>query len=303
MARQGARDRDHLLLAAREQFRIHLVALAQAREHRKYPLVIPSIVPVARAPESSEHQVIPNRQPRKKAPPLWNKGNAKAGHDLGNRSADRLACDVHHACSHARHPDQALEQRRLARPVAPQHGHDLPLVDGEPNARENMTLTVKRLQPADFQRDLVRHRCVRNGICEGLRTGTDIDFAHPRVGSHHVRRGFNEHLALIHDGDAVSDGEHAVDVMIDKQHADALAQRVDQPPDPITFGSREPRQRFIKQQDGRRRAQGKPHVDQTLPAIGQILGGCAIHALDPQKADQGVSLFLYLAYARHAAPE
>jgi len=145
-------DREHLLLAAREQGRILPAALEQNREEFEYVLqsaFLPGLV--LGVGEAAEVQVLLHAQALEDAPTLGSLDQAHAHDVVGRGRGDVLAQKGDLA---RRGPDQAgngLEGGALAGAVGPQQRHDLALLDGEADPLESVDLAVIGLQAVDAE--------------------------------------------------------------------------------------------------------------------------------------------------------
>ena len=144
---EGARDGEHLLLAARELSAPVPAPLREPREH----LVHPFHGPRAAAP-SCEAQVLVHGEVRPEAPSLGGVGDAPGGHLVGGEPGDVPALEADRAPPHREEPHDRVAQGGLPHAVAPDHRVD-PLVQGEVDALEGMRLVVVDVEVPDLEGD------------------------------------------------------------------------------------------------------------------------------------------------------
>ena len=144
---EGARDGEHLLLAARE---LPAAVAPPLREPRKH-LVHPFHGPRAAAP-AGEAQVLFHGKGRPQPASLGGVGDPPRGHPVGGEAGDVAALEPDRAAPHREEPHDRVAKGGLAHAVAPDHRMD-PFVQGEVDALQGMGLVVMHVQVADLQGD------------------------------------------------------------------------------------------------------------------------------------------------------
>src|SRR4029077_8758935 len=106
--------------------------------------------PAAAAAVGAEAQVLPDRELRERAATVGHMGDALARDRLGG-ALERLAPELH--------PPRALDvdvgdrsqNRRLARAVGAEHGDDLPFLDLQRDAAQDLKVAVARIDVLEFE--------------------------------------------------------------------------------------------------------------------------------------------------------
>ena len=142
---EGARDGEHLLLAARELPAPVAPPLGEPREHVVHPLHGPR----AAAPPR-EAQVLVHGEVRPEPASLGGVGDAPRGDLVGGEPGDVSPLEADRAPPHREEPHDRVAQGRLAHAVSPDHRVD-PLVQGEVDALQGMGLVVVDVQVPDLE--------------------------------------------------------------------------------------------------------------------------------------------------------
>ena len=142
---EGARDGEHLLLAARELAAAVAPPLGEPREHVVHPIHGPR---AAAAPR--EAQVLVHGEVRPEPAPLGGVGDAPRRDLVGGEPGDVVPLEADRAPPHREEPHDRVAQGRLAHAVPPDHRVD-PLVQGEVDALQGMGLVVVDMQVADLE--------------------------------------------------------------------------------------------------------------------------------------------------------
>jgi hypothetical protein len=142
---EGAADRQHLLLAARQCTAGLLGALTQARKDLQHALERPA------AGAGSEEQILPHAERREDAAALRHEGDAAAGDAVGGPGMNGLAVEVDPPRAGRGEAHDATNHRRLPRAVAAQQGHRLARLHAERDAVQHVTLPVVGLDAVDAE--------------------------------------------------------------------------------------------------------------------------------------------------------
>ena len=154
----------------------------------------------------------------------------------------------------------AFEQRALAGAVGAEQGHDLAGADREVDAVQHADLAVAGRQAADLEQWFES---------VGAEVGTD----HLPVGADFSRRAGGQLLAEIEHRHAIADVEDQVGMMLDQQHASALAaDRLDQRTEPLDLLGRQAGGRLVEHQESRPQHQGAGDLDEAQLAVLQAVG-------------------------------
>ena len=84
----------------------------------------------------------------------------------------------------------------------------------EGNARKNMTFTVIGLQSFDLQGDTRRNLACCHSLSQCFGARADINFSDALIVLDTRRVSFKQNLTLIHDGNAVSNRENTVYIVL-----------------------------------------------------------------------------------------
>ena len=147
---QGARDGEHLLLAARQRAAALAEPLGEAREQLEDAGEV--AVPGAVAGRKRAHlQVLEHAHARKDAPALRGLGDVKPGDFVGRQLRNVAAGEFDAALAGARLAEDGHHQGRLAGAVGPDQGDDLALRDVEIDALERDDVAIIGLDPAQAE--------------------------------------------------------------------------------------------------------------------------------------------------------
>src|SRR4051794_33074957 len=138
---QCARDREHLLLAARQRPRVLLDPVLQHREEREDAVVF-GLLNFVFAQIRPELEVVLHRQVREDAATLGHMRDAHRGHRVRLASADRGAVVEHIARFRLEQTADRAQRRRLARAVRADERDDLALLHVETDAVQRGDLAV-----------------------------------------------------------------------------------------------------------------------------------------------------------------
>src|SRR5581483_2027901 len=146
----GAPEREHLLLPARERARLLGASLLEPREvlEDAREVVLERTAPDVRA----EAEVLPDGELREGAPPLRDVGDAESRHRLRPFPCDRPPRELDRPAPTHR-SGHGAQRRRLAGPVRAEDRDDLPLVHRERDAAQGRDLPVARIDVAERQQN------------------------------------------------------------------------------------------------------------------------------------------------------
>ncbi len=143
---QRPRDRDHLLLAARERARALAAALAQDREELVHELV------PGRGPPHREPQVLVDREPCENVAVLGHVADSEPDDLVRRHGAHVPPVQLHRAARARGQPEQSSQGGRLPDAVPPDERGHAALGDREGDALEDVGLPKVDMQVADSQR-------------------------------------------------------------------------------------------------------------------------------------------------------
>jgi hypothetical protein len=148
---EPARDRGHLLLAARERARLLLLALFEAREDREHLLehLGPRLLRPGR--ERSEEEVLLHGHLREQPARLGHVRDAEPDHVVGRPRVDRGPLVVDPPLSRFQQARDRRERRALAGAVGADEGDDLALLHLEGHVPEDLHVAVRDVDPADLK--------------------------------------------------------------------------------------------------------------------------------------------------------
>ena len=147
---QRARDRQHLLLAARQRTRLLAAPFGEPRKEAEHAIEIrPEVLPIG-AHMSPEAEILLDREIDKRAAPVRHVRDSKTRDVLRRQRADRAAAkpDV------ARAPDEPAERpqdRRLAGAVGAEHRGHAAVLDLEIDSMQRPRRAVPGLKPLCLQ--------------------------------------------------------------------------------------------------------------------------------------------------------
>src|SRR5262245_3124395 len=143
-------DRQHLLLAARQRAAALPPPLAQAREEIEYTFEGPGSRP------SHGREVLLDAQRAEDVALLRHPTDAERRPRLGRQGGDLAARQRNRAGEATSHPDQAVDQGRLAHTVAAEHGQRLALAQAERHLGQHYGAAVAGREIVDGEQ--VSHR-------------------------------------------------------------------------------------------------------------------------------------------------
>ena len=146
VADQGAGDRQHLLLATGEGLPQVPGAPTQTRKELEGPGHGPGAGPARHG------KVVLHRQRRKDLPLLGYPAESRKGAPMGLPEADVAALEQDRAVPHAGMTHDGRKQRRLADPVAAEHGNALARADAQIERVEHHRRAIAGAQAPDLQR-------------------------------------------------------------------------------------------------------------------------------------------------------
>ena len=147
---QGARDGEHLLLAARQRAAALAEPLGEAWEQFEDAGEV--AVPGVGAGRKRAHlQVLQHAHARKDAPAFRGLGDVKPGDFVGRQLRNVAAGEFDAALAGARLAEDGHHQGRLAGAVGPDQGDDLALRDVEIDALERDDVAIIGLDPAQAE--------------------------------------------------------------------------------------------------------------------------------------------------------
>ena len=152
---EGARDGEHLLLAAGELPAPVPPPLGEPRKHVVHPLHGPR--PAAPAGEA---QVLVHAEGRPEPAPLGGVGDAPGGHLVGGEAGDVPALEADRASPNREETHDGVAEGGLPHAVPADHRMDA-FVQGEVDSLQGMGLVVVDVQAADLQRDRRRRAAAR----------------------------------------------------------------------------------------------------------------------------------------------
>src|SRR5262249_37896387 len=145
-AHQATRDREHLLLAARERSGRLARTFAQDREHRQHALAI-LLTQAARARQQRAHiEVFGNAERREYLPALGHLPNAEIADAEARPAGDVLIAIKDAPAARPDHATDGADQRGLARSVGADDRHDRALVDLERDAVERLRVAIEHVE-------------------------------------------------------------------------------------------------------------------------------------------------------------
>jgi hypothetical protein len=156
-AHQGAADRQHLLLAARQGAAALLAPLGQPGEHLEHPVEV--FLEMHRIGDDGAHlQIFVDAHAREDTPAFRHLGHAPQ-HDLvGRQTGDVLAFQPDRAGPRARAAADRHQQGRLAGAVGADQGHDLAMGDIEVDPVQRLDGAIECRHRPDFKHGRFRHR-------------------------------------------------------------------------------------------------------------------------------------------------
>src|SRR5690606_32063574 len=147
---QGAADREHLLLAARERARLLVPTFAQAGKAFVHPLDVLGHGPLVASHIGAEPQVFLHAEAREGAPAVGHMADAQAHHVLGRHADEFLALELDGAAG-AAHLAERAQRGGLAGAVRPEDRGDAALLEVERDVEEDLRLAVGGLEVAYFE--------------------------------------------------------------------------------------------------------------------------------------------------------
>ncbi len=138
---EGASNREHLLLAARQRAGLGRALFRKRREERVHVVKIGSDLAVGAA-VGAEPQIVGHRQRGEDLPSLRDLGDAAHDAPVRRKAVDRLPCEANGAAGHRLHARDRAQQRGLAGAVRSHQGHDLAGGDLERDAVQHLDAAV-----------------------------------------------------------------------------------------------------------------------------------------------------------------
>src|SRR5579883_1278144 len=216
---QGARDRQHLLLAARQRARRLALPLLENREEIIEPV---ALLVAFRGLQmlAAEIEILLHRHVAEELARLGTLDDAAARDRRRAQAAEALIVPADLALMRHEARDR-VEKRRLAGAVQTHHRDELALMDMERDALKRLRLAVEHADIAHLQdRHLIRE--ARFGPRRRTDRAAQIDAAHGRIAHHLIRAAMRDRLAQIHREHAIDERRDALDVVIDQEHGAAL---------------------------------------------------------------------------------
>ena len=143
-----AREREHLLLAARERARLLGPALLQPREVVEHAAEV--VAQRAAAGVRAETEVLPDGELDERAAALRHVRDAEPRGRLGAAARERLSRELERAGAPHGARDRA-QRRRLARAVRAEDRDDLPFVHRQADPAKGLHLAIARIDVAEFE--------------------------------------------------------------------------------------------------------------------------------------------------------
>ena len=171
--RQAARERQKLLLAAREHLALPVEERLEPREVgqqriERRPLVTVAVV------RSGEVEVLAHRQPRKDPPALGHVADAETRAFVRGQAGDVGPVVAHRSGGCGQEAHQGLQQRGLPHAVVAEDAHHLPFADVEIDAVQDRHPAVPAAEPPRLQADgsfFGRHAPSRRGALRAMTRG------------------------------------------------------------------------------------------------------------------------------------
>ena len=146
------RQRQHLLLAARERARRLVEPVAQLGEGLQRLVVgLLRLGPVAPQRVAPDAQVVAHAEAGERHLPADQQGHALVDDLLGLQVGRVHAEEPDHAAVRVRQPRDGAQQGGLAGPVRPEQGHHLALLDLEVDVEEDLVRAVEEVEVVDLE--------------------------------------------------------------------------------------------------------------------------------------------------------
>src|SRR5438046_1061615 len=159
---QRTRDREHLLLAARQQPGVLRGAFPEDREvaEHGFDVACDTVAVVPRV--GAHHQVVAHRQQREHFAAYGHVAQARL-HDLGRITrGDVAAAKFDAALARVDDAGDRLQDRRLAGAVRAEHGCDLALSNLQADAADRANRAVRALDIEELKHEVVAHAALRS---------------------------------------------------------------------------------------------------------------------------------------------
>src|SRR6266542_1166036 len=178
---------------------------------------LPSHAVAAAPSEPAELEVLGHREIGEEPAALGHEADAEPRDLLGRMAADLAAGELDTAAGRRGQPHHTLERRGFARAVSAEQCQHLALPQLERDLVEDMALAVESVDAGDAKDGRPgRARRGAGGIREEeIAAVAQIDLVDLGMLAHLGRRAVDDDTALVHHGDAVGEGEDAVDVVLD----------------------------------------------------------------------------------------
>jgi hypothetical protein len=144
---QGAADRQHLLLAARELAAAIAAPLGETREKLIDARHGPRAGPLQR-----HQEIVVDAEIGEDLAPFWHVADTERGDAIGRPARRLLSEECDPSLARRCQPEQAAQRRRLAGAVAAEQRRDLAVGDIDADAVQDVALAVEGVQPLGGQR-------------------------------------------------------------------------------------------------------------------------------------------------------
>src|SRR5215831_9140493 len=248
---EPAADGQHLLLAARERPGALAASFAQTREQRVDAFHVPAATVEAAL---GDHEVFLDAERGKYAPTLRHETHPTA-HRLERRNRGNIhALEQHLSSARTIETHDRVHQCRLAYAVASEQPEDLPLLELQGQALEDISVPVIRVNVLNFQD--------RHGS-----GGPEIDLLHLLAATDLLRRSRLQHLAEMEDGNMLGDVEYHVHIVLDEEDGEVAIEVSEKPYHLRGLARREAGGRFIQEQDLRVAGETEDDFELSLLAV------------------------------------
>src|SRR5215831_17912858 len=248
---EPAADGQHLLLAARERPGALAASFAQAGEQRIDAFHVPAATVDATL---GDHEVLLDAERGKDASPLRHEAHP-AAHRLERRNLGNVhALEENLSTPRTIETHDRVHQCGLADAIASEQPKDLPLLELQGQALEDVSVPVIRVNVLNFQD--------RHGS-----GGPEIDLLHLLTAADLLPRSRLQHLAEMEDGNMLGDVEYHVHIVLDEKDGEVAIEVGEKAYHLRGLARRQPGGRFIQKQDLRVAGEAEDDFELSLLAV------------------------------------